>query len=380
MDDRVRSAVILAVGAVLALSAACGHSRRPSKVSADTSSVDTRAAEDTSSAAESVAVAPVDTSATRPAAPPAPPPPVLSPLADSISQFMVFVPATQTWFVVAARAKRVLLDLGRVDADVKTKPRQRAAYLEAARKLSPVPIGTHFRLYTANGPSDVTVKGFDVWNGRVVATLTAPKAIDSIARAAPLFVASAFRVDTTQVDTTHTDTTRADSAHRDSVRKDSVARRDSILADTCKRGNVPDSLKPRVLAIRDSLIASLESLPPPPYQRLVKTEHPQWSTIVGCFGGPRRIAMAVDLRAGNNEWIRERVVLIDTLGTVTTLRVSDLRFKGHDLLLALDADGDGLDDLATRGFAEASGGITILKLTDKNRLQRLAGGFAWEAR
>jgi hypothetical protein len=267
-----------------------------------------------------------------------------------------------------------------VDADVKTKPRQRAAYLEAARKLSPVPIGTHLRLYTANGPTDVTVKGFDVWNGRVVATLTAPKAIDSIARAAPLFVASAFRVDTTPVDTAHADTTHADSVHRDSVRKDSVARRDSILADTCKRGNVPDSLKPRVLAIRDSLIASLESLPPPPYQRLVKTEHPQWSTIVGCFGGPRRIAMAVDLRAGNNEWIRERVVLIDTLGKVTTLRVSDLRFKGHDLLLALDADGDGLDDLATRGFAEASGGITILKLTDKNRLQRLAGGFAWEAR
>jgi hypothetical protein len=135
-----------------------------------------------------------------------------------------------------------------------------------------------------------------------------------------------------------------------------------------------------VLAVRDSLILWLDSLPPPPYQRLVKTEKPQWSTIVGCFGGARRIALAVDLRAGNNEWIRERVVLIDTLGAVTTLRVSDLRFKGHDLLMALDADGDGLDDLATRGFAEAAGGITILKLTDKNRLVRLAGGFAWESR
>jgi hypothetical protein len=383
MDDRVRRAVIIAFGALVALAAACGgRSKRVSKAAVrDSASVDSalsRAAEDTSAQAESVAIAPVDTSARPPAvAPPPAPPPEMSPLADSISQFVVFVPTSQTWFVVASRAKRALLDLGRVDADVKTKPRIRAAYLEAVRKLSPVPIGTRFRLFTANGQDSVTVKGFDVWNGRVVATLTAPKSIDSIARAAPLFVASAFRVDTT---TAPVDTTHADSVHRDSVRKDSIAHRDSILADTCRRGNVPDSLKPRVLAIRDSLIMSLESLPPPPYPRLVKSEHPQWSTIVGCFGGPRHIAMAVDLRAGNNEWIRERIVLIDTLGKVTTLRVSDLRFKGHDLLLALDADGDGLDDLATRGFAEASGGITILKLTDKGRLQRLANGFAWEAR
>jgi hypothetical protein len=248
------------------------------------------------------------------------------------------------------------------------------------RKLSPVPIGTHFRLFTQDGLSDVAIKGFDVWNGRVVATLTAPHAIDSIGRTAPLFVASAERIDSTRADSLQ----RVDSLRRaDSAAKADTttgSHPDSAKADTCHRGNVPDSLRARVLTIRDSLITWLESLPPPPYQRLMKTEKPQWSTIVGCFGGARRIALAVDLRAGNNEWIRERVVLIDTLGAVTTLRVSDLRFKGHDLLLALDADGDGLDDLATRGFAEAAGGITILKLTDKNRLQRMANGFAWEVR
>ena len=53
---------------------------------------------------------------------------------------------------------------------------------------------------------------------------------------------------------------------------------------------------------------------------------------------------------------------------------------GRTLEVVLHIIGDGLDDLATRGFAEAAGGITILKLTDKNRLQRLANGFAWEAR
>ena len=383
MDDRLRLKVATALVVTLTVAAACRHSARPAKAAVDSVAVDSTLshAEDTTSSGDSSAAGPTDTTAVRKEAP-APPPPPLSPLADSIAQYMVFVPATQTWFVVASRAKRVLLDLGRVDADVKTKPHRLTAYLEAVRKLSPVPIGTHFRLFTTSGASDVTVKGFDVWNGRVVATLAAPHEIDSIGRAALLFVASAERIDSTRADSLR----RADSA----ARADTVTRADTVAgghpdsakakADTCRRGDVPGSLRSRVLAVRDSLILWLDSLPPPPYQRLVKTEKPQWSTIVGCFGGARRIALAVDLRAGNNEWIRERVVLIDTLGAVTTLRVSDLRFKGHDLLMALDADGDGLDDLATRGFAEAAGGITILKLTDKNRLQRLANGFAWEAR
>lgn len=381
MDDRLRHQVAttlrvpaLRVIAVTLVAAACRHSGRPAKPAVDSLAVDSALtrAEDTSASAESTAVAPADTTV-RPA-PKALPPVTLSPLADSIAPYLVFVPTTQTWFVVASRAKRVLLDLGRVDADVKTKPHRLSAYLEAVRKLSPVPVGTHFRLFTQDGVADVAVKGFDVWNGRVVATLAAPRAIDSIGRTAPLFVASAERIDSTRADSLR----RADSAAKADTATGSHP--DSAKADTCHRGNVPDSLRSRVLAVRDSLITWLESLPPPPYQRLVKTEKPQWSTIVGCFGGPRRIALAVDLRAGNNEWIRERVVLIDTLGAVTTLRVSDLRFKGHDLLMALDADGDGLDDLATRGFAEASGGITILKLTDKNRLQRMSNGFAWEAR
>lgn len=365
----------------LCVIAACRHSGRPAKPAVDSLAVDSALtrAEDTSASAESTAVAPTDTSG-RAAAKPVAVPVALSPLADSIASYLVFVPTSQTWFVVASRAKRVLLDLGRVDADVKTKPRRLHAYLEAVQKLSPVPIGTHFRLFSQDGIADVSVKGFDVWNGRIVATLVAPHAIDSIGRTAPLFVASAELIDSTRADSLR----RVDSvAKADTTTKiDTAAHHDSAQAraDTCRHGNVPDTLRSRVLTVRDSLIDWLDSLPPPPYQRLMKTEKPQWSTIVGCFGGAKRIALAVDLRAGNNEWIRERVVLIDTLGAVTTLRVSDLRFKGHDLLLAFDADGDGLDDLATRGFAEASGGITILKLTDKARLQRLSNGFAWESR
>ena len=408
MDDRLRVKVagvyrvpvLLVIGITSAI-AGCRHSGRPAKAAGDSLAVDSslsRAAEDTAAVTDSTTAGPTDTSGRAASNVPLPPPPTLSPLADSIAQYIVFIPSSQTWFVVASRAKRVLLDLGRVDADVKTKPHRYSAYLEAVRKLSPAPVGTHFRLFTPDGVSDVAIKGFDVWNGRVVATLTAPHAIDSIGRVAPLFVASAERMDSTRTDSLR----RADSAA--AARADSAAAKqgtpaqgaqaqaaqgiqaahpDSAKAasDTCHRGgSVPDSLRARVLAVRDSLIVWLESLPPPPYQRLVKTEKPQWSTIVGCFGGPRRIALAVDLRAGNNEWIRERVVLIDTLGAVTPLRVSDLRFKGHDLLMAFDADGDGLDDLATRGFAEAAGGITILKLTDKNRLIRLTGGFAWESR
>jgi hypothetical protein len=354
----VPGAVALSLACVaLSLAAACTRATPPSNPAAD--STHAAAADDTlppndSLAAGLPASGPADTASAHtvlPALPTAP----LSALADSIAPYLVFFPAPQTWFLAAARGKHLLLDIGRVDADVKTKPARHAAYLEAVRKLSPVPAGARFRVRGSFGAEDLVVKSFDVWNGRIVARFDTAHAIDSLARATPIFVTAAQRVDTAAAPS----------------------------PDSCQRGDVPPELRPRVLAIRDSLVFSLESLPPPPLPRLVQSEKPQWSTVVGCFGDARRIALAVDLRAGNNEWIRERVVLIDTLGAVSTVRVSDLRFKGHDLLGAFDADGDGVDDLVTRGFAEASGGMTILTLSDNKghpRLQRLAGGFSWESR
>jgi hypothetical protein len=65
---------------------------------------------------------------------------------------------------------------------------------------------------------------------------------------------------------------------------------------------------------------------------------------------------------------------------VQTLRVDDLRFKAHDILYALDGDGDGIDDVAARGLTEAAGGSVVMRMVPPNRLQRLASGFAWESR
>ncbi len=166
------------------------------------------------------------------------------------------------------------------------------------------------------------VTGFDAWNGRIVATIKGSPVLDSVVAAsvrahAPL-IASAQRTDST-----------AESAR-----------------DTCVRDSLSDDLRERAAFVRDSLEQALRDRELPAYERLVNTLHAVSTQVVGCFGNGRRLALAVDLRAGANEWIRERAVLLDTLGDVTPLRVDDYRFKGHDFLAALDADGDGVDDIA----------------------------------
>ena len=173
------------------------------------------------------------------------------------------------------------------------------------------------------------------------------------------------------------------------------ARPDSLLAHTppdsaradsgggpapCQRDSLSPALLLRAVAVRDSIDLWLRSLPPPPYERLVNTERSQSTQVSGCYRDGNRLAIAVDLRAGANEWIRERAVLVDTLGRVTSLHVYDYRFKGHDFLAALDPNGSGVDGIVARGIAEAEGGVVILVLEPTNRLTRWVGGFAWEAR
>jgi hypothetical protein len=102
------------------------------------------------------------------------------------------------------------------------------------------------------------------------------------------------------------------------------------------------------------------------------------SSVRGCFGVARR-ALVVSLRAGDAEWVRERLVLVAPDGAVTALKVNDLRFRAHDLLVAFDTDGDGVDDLAARSTTERAGATTVLRIdVAKKRAERVAGGFAWE--
>lgn len=327
-----------------------------------------------------------------PAIPP-PPAPVLSPLADSIAQYLVFAPTVQTWFLAAKRGKRLLLDIGRVDTDVHHGRPRTTAYLQAVKALSPLPIGTPLRVYHAWGQDDATVAGFSDWNGRIVATITIPRHLDSLVAAAPSAYAAVMRVDTAATpdstartdSLTHVDTTkRVDTARRadPAGRGDTTSRADSlsVLRDSCQRDSVPAELLTRAAAVRDSVEQWLRGLPPPPYDRLVTTEKTQVSQVVGCFGGANRLALVVDLRAGANEWVRERAVLLDTLGHVTSLRVDDYRFKGHDFLSALDPNGAGIDGIVAKGVTEASGATVILALAPRNRLARWVSGFAWESR
>jgi hypothetical protein len=345
-----------------------------------------RTSSDTILAPTDRAVAAAATAAAAPP-PPAPPPRVLSPLADTISQYLVFAPTVQTWFLAAKRGKRLLVDIGRVDTDVRHDHHRALAFAEAVDALTPVPKGSRLRLFGQWGQDTVAVTGFGDWNGRIVATIKVSPHLDSLVRAAPAAYAAAERVDTT---------TRADSAvvrdttaRGDSVRAaDSTHRADStrhadsvqVVRDSCLADSVPAALLARTALVRDSIELWLRTQPPPPYDRLLMTEKAQSSQVTGCFGGGNRLALVVDLRAGANEWVRERAVLIDTAGRVTTLRIDDYRFKGHDFLATLDPNGAGIDGIAAKGVTEASGATVILALGPHNRAARWVSGFAWESR
>ena len=105
----------------------------------------------------------------------------LDPLADSISDRMVFLATTQTTFLAATRGKRLLLDLGRFDGAI-TTAKQRKAFEAAALVLSPVRIGDQFALRGVWGADTASLTGYALWNGRIVGTLAVEKVVDSLAK------------------------------------------------------------------------------------------------------------------------------------------------------------------------------------------------------
>ncbi len=298
---------------------------------------------------------PADTGIATPV-PPARPRP-LSPLADSVAKLLVWAPRTQTWFAVAARGKRMVVDLGRADVDPRENGVLDSAYHEAAARTSPVPIGTRMTVRGAWGSDEATVAGYAWANGRVVAELDVTPGLDSLARRGWLLPGVARRLPPAPA---------PDAAP-------------PPRPDACTRGAIPPALAERADLVRDSLALWLFEHQAPPYERFTDLTRVESSRTVGCFG-VGRLALVVSLRAGANEWLRQRAVILDDSGRVTPIAVRDLRFRAHELLTALDADGDGIDDLATRAVAERSGAITVLRLVDGRRLERLAAGFAWESR
>jgi hypothetical protein len=275
----------------------------------------------------------------------------LSPAADSLAPYLVFIPHEERVLVAASRNKQMLLDVGRMDVDVRKDTTKQRLFREAARVISPIPEKAVFRLAWAGGSEDVVADSFAVYNGRIVMRLFGSAALDTAARGKATVVALA---------------TRADSAM-------------APVTASCEVRTGPDSdeLAARVAFVRDSLEKELRK-EQPAYERLQRRMKFASSSVRGCFGTARR-ALVASLRAGDAEWVRERLVLIAPDGSLTVLRVNDLRFRAHDLITAFDADGDGVDDLATRASTERAGGTSVLRLDlAKKRAERVAAGFAWE--
>ena len=277
--------------------------------------------------------------------------PALSPLADTIGQALVFLPRDQTWFTAAARGKRMLLDLGRVDVEVRKDSARALAYRQVVASRAPVTVGSRLRLYGPWGADDVEVSGFDSWNGRIVATLTVPPHVDSLAKVVEPLPAVAVRVNATA----------------------------PSMKAACMRDSITPEHRARLTALRDSIEAQLRADAVPPFERLVASVTVKTTMAHGCYGRGRTL-MISSLRAGAHEFVREKIVLVAEDGSVVPVRMVASRWRAHEAIYALDADGDGSDDLAVRGSSDRAGGLVVLELHDGNRLEKLAGGFNWEAR
>jgi hypothetical protein len=276
--------------------------------------------------------------------------PALSPLADTIARSLVFLGRRDDWFTAAARGKRLLLDLGRVDTKVK-EPARYAAYLEAVAVLSPVRKGDRFRVHGPWGADSAIINGYDVWNGRIVATLDVPARVNALVRRTAPLVAAAVRTDSAVV-------TVADTCDRDSLLTDELLTLVSLARDSIEQALRPDSAKL--------------------YERLQASIRVTSSVVTGCFADARALLL-VTMLAGDYEYVRESAVLVSDSGQVVPLKAWDPRFRAHEALHALDADGDGVDDIATRGYTTRAGSTVVMRLNRlEGRLERLTGGFAWE--
>jgi hypothetical protein len=317
-----------------------------------------------------LACAAIAVAAQDPAPPPASPapPPVQAvqekgrALVDSVRPFLVFVPKDEMWFAASSRGKRMVVDIGRVDLEIRRDSALALAYREAVAANSPVPVGSSFMLRAPWGSERVVASAVETWNGRVLLALEGSAELDSASSGTALVVASA-------------ELERPARGAPPAVPESMVPR-----TPPCDRTPVSGIYAERVKFVRDSLEAALRAQGMPIYDRLARRVTASSSSITGCFG-PARVVLAVSLRANANEWTRQRVVVVDTLGAVNELVVQDFRFRVHDLLHALDADGDGVDDVAATGRTFLAGGTTILRYDPRaRRLSRVAAGFSWESR
>lgn len=287
-----------------------------------------------------------------------PKPRLLTEEEQRVADGIVFFPSMIERFVVASRNKRLLVDLGRVDLATKQDAQQMALVRRVASLVGPLSHVSFVRVRGSWGMEVDSITGYDVWNGRIVAVLAPSSRADSLLRKSAPLLAVATRM-LVPADTTPPDTLAS--------------------AKGCARDSVPPELPARVALVRDSLVKLVTDSLKPPYGLPSKLTV-RGDTVSGCFG-PWRALVVVTTRTSAFDWSDERTLLVAPDGKPATARLRDLRLRTHESLVAFDADGDGIDELAARGLAPRMGAQSILRLDPATRrFLRLASGFAWETR
>ncbi len=289
----------------------------------------------------------------------------LAPEAERIAGSLVFVPRSQTLFTAAVRGKRLLVDLGRVDLEVRKDSSRLVLFREVVADRSPLRLGDAVVVRGSWGDERATVAGFEPWNGRITAVLDVPPRLDTLVQRGDPLVGVAMN---------------ARDAVPGSPAGDAGAEAGiSNRPEKCRNASIDSALAARLDIIRDSLDLLMRAAEPPLPGPIAGSVRTTSERLAGCFGPSYAALLLVSQRASGNRFLRERAVLVDTQGGITPVRIIDYRFKAHDLVHAFDADGDGWDDVAAKGVAEGAGGTVVLRLTG-GRLERLTSGFVWEAR
>jgi hypothetical protein len=302
-----------------------------------------------------------------------PKPRVLTDAEQRVADGIVFAPSPTERFVVAARNKRLLVDVGRVDLEIRKEPELLPLVRRVSERVGPFAHVTHVHVRGTWGEETDSIVGYDVWNGRAVAVLKPSARTDSLLRKNLPLVGVATRVRASADSAAQAGPTQA--AATQPVIQPTAA----PVAVACVRDSMPPALAARVAVVRDSMVRWVTDSVKPPYAGGPKLAV-RGDTASGCFGAWRAIVV-VSARTPAFDWSEERAVLVAPDGKPATSRLRDLRLRLHEALVAFDADGDGVDELATRGLAPRMGAQSVLKLDPATRrFARYASGFAWESR
>ena len=307
-----------------------------------------------------------------------PKPRALTDAEQRVADGIAFAPVPTERFVAAARNKRLLVDVGRVDLTIGKDAELLALVRRVSERVGPLAYVTHLRVRGTWGEETDSIVGYDVWNGRAVAVLKPSAYADSLLKRGLPLIGVATRV-RPAADSAPQPVAAPAAAQQATASKAAVQPATAPVTGACVRDSIPPELAARVAVVRDSIVRWVTDSVKPPYAGSPKLAV-RGDTVSGCFG-PWRSVVLVSARTPAFDWSEERAVLVAPDGKPASSRLRDLRLRTHESLVAFDADGDGIDELAARGLAARMGAQSVLRLDPATRrFSRFASGFAWESR